>query len=616
MSAPLLVNLFAWSTQIAVIIAVALAALWLLRLEPPAVRHAFLRVLLAACLLLPFVQPRVFVAARPTKAVTEVAVGSVSIVTAAPSSGPGILKRVASSWTVVAVLVAGAVLRLMWTAAGIVRLRRLRRVGEVAAPTEDLDQLQRIIGARATIRYVRGLLHPVTFGFRNAVILLPWTLRDQPAAIQRAVAAHELWHVRRADWLWTVLEEALRAVFWFHPAVWMLLSHIQATREEVVDELAILTIGSRRSYVDALLVYAEPSPWYAATAFARRRHLIHRLVLISKEAVMSARRVVATSAVLACLMTATTWYSMQAFPLTQSSQSDHLSPTPGPAEQSARRVTPENPVPRRISHVEPDFGAEIESSKAHGRVYLRVTLDAAGRVAETRVIGIALAMAGASLSVDGSQPGGVAQSMNATLNHQPVRPVLEAAIAGAVRSVSQWQYAPPAEAPLAFDLPVFFGAPPPPPPPPPPPAPAGFRSPDSMPPPPPPPPRPGGGVTSPRPGRVPPPPPPPPPPGVAGTPGEMAPLRVGGTIKPPVKIKNVNPIYPADAQANKVQGVVILEVRIEPDGSVGDARVIKSVPMLDDAAVEAVRLWQFTPTLLNGQAVPVVMVTTVNFTLQ
>jgi protein TonB len=92
-------------------------------------------------------------------------------------------------------------------------------------------------------------------------------------------------------------------------------------------------------------------------------------------------------------------------------------------------------------------------------------------------------------------------------------------------------------------------------------------------------------------------------------------LRVGGSVRPPVKLRNVNPQYPAEALEAKVQGVVIIEARIERDGTVGDVRVLRSIPMLDQAAVDAVRQWEFQPTWLNGEPVPVIMTTTVNFTL-
>ena len=103
-------------------------------------------------------------------------------------------------------------------------------------------------------------------------------------------------------------------------------------------------------------------------------------------------------------------------------------------------------------------------------------------------------------------------------------------------------------------------------------------------------------------------PPPPPPP--------QAPVRVGGNIRPPQKIKDLRPVYPSIAQSARVQGVVIIEATIGPDGKVKDARILRSIPLLDQAALDAVRQWEFTPTLLNGVPVPVIMTVTVNFTLQ
>jgi protein TonB len=103
-------------------------------------------------------------------------------------------------------------------------------------------------------------------------------------------------------------------------------------------------------------------------------------------------------------------------------------------------------------------------------------------------------------------------------------------------------------------------------------------------------------------------PPPPPPP--------TAPVRVGGSIRAPRKTKDVPPVYPPIAQSARVQGIVIIEATIGPNGKVQDARVLRSIPLLDAAALEAVRQWEYTPTLLNGVPVPVVMTVTVNFTLQ
>jgi protein TonB len=92
-------------------------------------------------------------------------------------------------------------------------------------------------------------------------------------------------------------------------------------------------------------------------------------------------------------------------------------------------------------------------------------------------------------------------------------------------------------------------------------------------------------------------------------------VRVGGNIRPPTKTRNINPVYPQIAQSARVQGVVIIEATISPTGKVVDARVLRSIPLLDQAALDAVRQWEYTPTLLNGVPVPVIMTVTVQFTL-
>ena len=64
-----------------------------------------------------------------------------------------------------------------------------------------------------------------------------------------------------------------------------------------------------------------------------------------------------------------------------------------------------------------------------------------------------------------------------------------------------------------------------------------------------------------------------------------------------------------------MQGVVIVELVVDVDGNVRNAQVIRSQPLLDQAALDAVRQWRFTPTLLNGVPVEVIMAVTVPFTL-
>lgn len=105
--------------------------------------------------------------------------------------------------------------------------------------------------------------------------------------------------------------------------------------------------------------------------------------------------------------------------------------------------------------------------------------------------------------------------------------------------------------------------------------------------------------------------PPPPPP-----PAPQAPVPVGGRIRPPAKVRDVAPVYPPLALSARVQGLVIIEATIGVSGDVLAARVLRSIPLLDEAALAAVRQWRYTPTLLNGTPVPVVMTVTVNFQLR
>ena len=90
-------------------------------------------------------------------------------------------------------------------------------------------------------------------------------------------------------------------------------------------------------------------------------------------------------------------------------------------------------------------------------------------------------------------------------------------------------------------------------------------------------------------------------------------VKVGGQIKPPTKIKDVTPVYPAIARSARVAGTVVIAATIGPDGKVIDTKVVKSVPMLDQAALDAVQQWEYTPSLLNGAPVAVTVTVTINF---
>jgi TonB family protein len=563
MIATLVANLLPWSLQAAGIVAAAALLPWLFRLDVAGVRYAYWRAVAMLCLALPWIQPYTHGQAVATTVTTDAAVATSQAQAAAVATA-----RLDWGVVVLVVLAAGILFRLLWLGVGLIRLRRLRRAALMDRPVLVDADLQPALGTHAEIRYARDLQQPVTFGLRRPLVLLPEVMRGQPSEIQRAVIGHELLHVKRRDWAWLIVEEIAVCLFWFHPASWWLASRIQCAREEVVDELAILLTGRRKTYVEALLTFADATSVVPTAAFARRRHLVRRIALVSKEDVMSSRRIVVTCAAMALIVGLGSWYAVSAFPLRVSDQSGTAaSHEAGPLELKAHAVTPENPVPRRV-HYEPAVVPDsIDSLRAN--IGVRVTLDDVGRIAEARAVSLEFHRPGLSFDASAVDLGargtrsleGVAQADN--VNVAEARQTIEAVIDSAVTSVRQWRYDPPFEAPLTFTVHVQFA-----------------KGPEIM-------------EFKPR--------------------QEGDALRVGGNIQAPVKIRDVKPVYPPIAREAGVAGVVIIEVRIGRDGAVEEAHVLKSIPLLDQAALDAVKQWQFVPTLMNGAPVPIMMTVTINF---
>jgi periplasmic protein TonB len=94
------------------------------------------------------------------------------------------------------------------------------------------------------------------------------------------------------------------------------------------------------------------------------------------------------------------------------------------------------------------------------------------------------------------------------------------------------------------------------------------------------------------------------------------PIRPGRGVERPRKIRHLDPVYPEIARNVRVQGTVVIDAIIGPDGRVTQATIRQSQPLLDQAALAAVRQWVYTPTKLNGTPVAVIMTVEVHFRLQ
>jgi protein TonB len=524
-----------------------------LRIDAPSLNYLLWRLVAAAIVLTPWLQtPQAGETALDETIVADVGQPARMLAMGVQPPEPTL------DWTSLAVTLIGlgVVLRLLWLAAGLWRLRRLRREGE-EMPHRQHEEMQRQLGTRAEVRFVEALRQPATFGVWRPVVLLPERLRDDEDA-RRAVLTHELLHVARRDWAWQLFEEIVRAVGWFHPALWWSITRIQMAREEVVDARAVATIGNRQMYLRALVEFADDAAVAGAPGFARRRHLFRRIVLLSQEDVMSSRRILLTTVLVCAVLVFGAKASMVVFP-TQSA-GDVVQSQPGPAERSARLTSPENPVPTVI-HLERAVrppGAEADDAEVG--VTLRTVIDEGGNVVEVRLASFAFRRDGDMAAMFGG-PDAVATF--------PF-PVVQEFIAAAADAVRRTRYDAPTAGPAVFTTMTHFG-----------------RD-DTL-----------GSVRTVA--------------MVQRVPAEGA-IKVGGQVKVPVKVKDVRAVYPPAARAAGIQGVVILEVRIEGDGRVSSAGVLRSIPELDQAALDAVYQWEFQPTLLNGAPVPVILTVTVQFT--
>lgn len=120
-----------------------------------------------------------------------------------------------------------------------------------------------------------------------------------------------------------------------------------------------------------------------------------------------------------------------------------------------------------------------------------------------------------------------------------------------------------------------------------------------------------GGVVGGLMAEIPPPPPPPP------APVSRAPVRTGGNLQAPALLKRVEPIYPPMAVQAFITGTAILEATVDENGAVEDVKVLRSASaILDRAALEAVRQWQYEPLLLNGIRTRFILTVVLSFNLK
>ncbi len=87
-------------------------------------------------------------------------------------------------------------------------------------------------------------------------------------------------------------------------------------------------------------------------------------------------------------------------------------------------------------------------------------------------------------------------------------------------------------------------------------------------------------------------------------------------MEAPRVIKRVNPIYPEIARQARVEGMVLLNTRVDKQGNVEAIQVLRSIPLLDQAAIDAFKEWKYEPMIVDGKAIPVIFTVYVRFGLK
>ncbi|HTS75277.1 MAG TPA: M56 family metallopeptidase [Bryobacteraceae bacterium] len=608
-------NFLAWMAQIAVLVTMAAAAGLALSRNPRA-RLIFWQGVLILAVLLPAIQPWSKMAASADG--VTISTGAVTVPGGPPAGFHFEWRAEYFLW----IAAAGALARLVWIGSGLVNLRRhrlaARRLENPPVPFE-----------RAHVNWYvsESVSGPVTFGWLRANVVLPARFLSMAPAIQEAIACHELIHVERRDWLFVIAEELLRALFWFHPAVWFAIGKIQLAREQVVDLEVIHLTRDRERYLDALVAVAEQKfqPDLApATLFLTKRHLATRVAAILKEKRMSKARILASFTTVAGAALVAARLAVFLFPLHSPAQT-----IAGAAVADDPGITVDAGAP--LLHRAPVF--RPNGVTAAGTVAIEATLNAKGEVSDARAVSGPSDLRRTSLesvlqwhyATDptppatvrvtiefGSAPaGGVSGGVNGGVN---------GGVGGGVRGGIAGSYA--STGPATLKSITIMGAPPE----------LAQKVRDALPV------HEGDQVTAESMSDI-----------LAaakqvdehftghlstggnheamlrlnlataaagaGSVGAPQRIRVGGNVQQANIVHKVQPLYPPDAKAARIQGVVRLSVTIGKDGTVENIEVLSGDPILVQSAMDAVSQWTYRPTLLNGNPVEVITTVDVNYTL-
>jgi beta-lactamase regulating signal transducer with metallopeptidase domain len=329
-------NLSPWLIQVLLIAAAGALLPLLFRIRHPQSRLAYCHIVLLLCFFLPLIQPWHDSLVIATPRVSDVQ----------PAESAAVPWSAVVFW----ILGAGTFVRMCWLAAGLWQLSRYRKFSvPIQAVPESIREARQLTGSDATFRVSATIDGPSTMGWIDPVVLLPPSFLSLDKDAQRGIACHELLHVRRRDWLVTILEELAGAVFWFNPGVWWLLAQAKLSREQLVDG-EVVQLTAREPYIQALLSMAVVSRgrWaLPAASFFTRGHLIRRMRLLLDDARKSAVRLFLSYTAIGCTLAIVMWSAFTWLPLARDPHIVIAAPPAQPVRLSIRHL--DAPMARRMA---------------------------------------------------------------------------------------------------------------------------------------------------------------------------------------------------------------------------------------------------------------------------
>ena len=371
-------NIVAFSVQLAVLVATGAAIAAVVRLHSPIAALRFWQGMLATAIFWPAYQLWANGAASPAGIVGQMFTGA-SLQAATPFNETISFSSAAAA-IVLGTIGGGAALRCLFIAMGLLKLRAIRAAATPARSLAAIARpIQQELGVTTDIRISDAVTSPATFGARCPTVLLPPRIEMLTPEVRRAVLYHELIHVRRRDWLAALGEELWCAVLWFHPGARVLANQVSLARETVVDRATLAQTRDRRAYAAALLEFSTSAPrMVGAAGLIGRRGLERRISLITNEVPMVSRALALRLSVAALSVAAAVVVATRTLPLgiTLHAQADKVY-TVGPGAG----VT----SPQAIKEVKPVYTARALQAKIQGSVWLKAVVLANGDVGDVTV---------------------------------------------------------------------------------------------------------------------------------------------------------------------------------------------------------------------------------------